>query len=202
MAMTLPVSLPDPMRTVRRMVPIAWLPPAAGVAVSAWVLQLLDGHQLWDGLGAVWSAVAWSQVASIVLWSRGKPHHQPTTAEQLRPLRKRGWRVASDASLAVGPGGVLVVETKWRSDATEADLAWAVDQVRASRADVASRVRPVVGDAPVIPVMVVWGDGDAELPTAIDGVAIVRGRDLPEWLAELPGDLLAPSLVEMAWSAI
>ena len=50
--------------------------------------------------------------------------------------------------------------------------------------------------------MVVWGDGDAELPTAIDGVAIVRGRDLPEWLAELPGDLLAPSLVEMAWSAI
>jgi hypothetical protein len=201
MAMTLPATLPDPMRTVRRMVPIAWLPPAAGVAVSAWVLQLLDGHRLWVGLGATWTLVAWSQVASLLVWRRREPH-QPTTAEVLRPLRRQGWRVADDASVAVGPGGVLVVETKFRSHPTAADLAWGADQVRRTRAEVAAKVRPVVGDAPVIPLMVVWGEGDEDLPTALDGVAVVRGRELAAWLADLPGDLLAPSLVQMAWSAV
>lgn len=206
MALTLPVpriasgNLPDPLRLVRRIAPMAWVPPAAGLALTASALQVLDGQRLWVALGALWTGVAWSQVASIALWSRRSPH-QPTTAEQLRPLRKRGWRVAGDSSLAVGPGGVLVVATKWRSHPTDDDLTWAADHVRRTRREVAARVRPVVGDAPVIPLVVVWGDGDEELPTALDGVAIVRGRDLPTWLAELHGDLLAPSLVEMAWSA-
>lgn len=207
MAMTLPVprlsavSLPDPLRFVRRMLPMAWVPPAAGLAFTASAVQVFDGHRLWVAVGAVWTTMAWTQVASIVVWSRGKPH-QATTAEVLRPLRKRGWRVAGDASVAVGPGGVLVVETKWRSHPTAEDLAWAAAHVRRTRRDVAARVRPVVGDAPVIPVMVVWGEGDEALPTGIDGVAVVRGQDLPAWLAELPSDLLAPTLVERAWSEL
>lgn len=207
MAMTLPVprlsaaSLPDPLRFVRRMLPMAWVPPAVGLAVTASTIQVLDGHRLWVALGAVWTAVAWTQVASIALWMRGRPH-QPTTAAVLRPLRKRGWRVSGDASVAVGPGGVLVLETRWRSHPTADDLAWAAAHVRRTRRDVAARVRPAVGDAPVIPVMVLWGEGDDELPTGIDGVAVVRGRDLGAWLAELPADLLAPSRVETAWATL
>ncbi len=219
MALTLPVALPQPTlpHGVRRMVPIAWLPPAVGALASAVATQLLDGTPLWVALGGIWTAAAWSQIATLVVWTRHREAVQPTTAQVLRPLRKHGWRVAEGPTvgthrvdhLAVGPGGVLVVGTKTRTNPTGDDLHWAAAQVRRSRREVVSRVGHIVGDAPVFGLVVVWGAGDVALPPKVDGVSIVKGQDLAAWLDETVGwlddidaDLIAPSVVEMAWARV
>jgi hypothetical protein len=197
---------------VRRSLPFAWVPAAVGLALAAPIVGLLDGPAQWIALSVLASAVVWGQLLSYVAWSRSQQlavsvagtvsRTERTTADILRPLRKQGWKVVGD-QIAVGPGGVVVLESKFRRTLTKDDLAWAATHVQRRQAAVAGTVLPVLGGAPVVPVIVAWGaDPDAERPSYVDGVALVAGEELAAWLEVFGTERLTPTQVVAAWARL
>jgi hypothetical protein len=135
------------------------------------------------------------------------------TAQELRPLQRRGWKLINRMLLkrgdidhvAIGPGGVLVVETKWSGDRwaldrTDARIQGAVDQVRRSSRSLRLFLKDVIGDAPVRSLVVLWDpEGRPGREIDVDGVAVVPGPSLPEWLKAVENRDLTPEAAECAW---
>jgi hypothetical protein len=198
---------------IDRTLPIAWVPVFAGLLWSLPLLAFTHGHVRGLALGAVWATVGWAQLVALILWVGGGDLFgrmaESSTEDVLRRRRRKGWRVAQDATLgrghdidhiAVGPGGVVVIETKWRRDVREDALSWAARQALQGTREVTGVLRSVLDGAPVIPVVVVWGPDSSEgLPRSIDGVRVVHGPDLGVWLDTFDADRLAPAQVQSAW---
>ncbi|MGH8861476.1 MAG: nuclease-related domain-containing protein [Jatrophihabitantaceae bacterium] len=146
------------------------------------------------------------------------------TSSELRPLRKHGWKLADHVfyrfadvdHLLVGPGGALVVETKWSAEA------WRLDQPDQRLLDHlgglqrrATDVRRVIpqlrrDESQVRAVLFVWGGGrtGADLPARpvrVAGVDVVYGVAAAKvWrdaLAEMPG-ALSDGDIDDAWERI
>lgn len=116
------------------------------------------------------------------------------TASELRPLRKRGWRLLNHVALQrwdidhvlVGPGGVWAVETKWAADGWVLDppsprLHQALERVRGNARNLNywHLLRPL-GVGSVSPVLFLWGgrpDGPAKptTPCRIGNVEVIVG---------------------------
>lgn len=155
-------------------------------------------------------AYHWCVIASGAAGSQMGATAEQWTDMELRRLRRSGWRIVNHVVLrrrdidhiAIGPDGVIVVETKWTSSKVRLDgsdrwLGDAVSQVRENAND----IRRVLGwnsftDAVVAPLVVVWGpqvrpESD-ELVAGGKGVELVAGEDL-----HLTLDLLGhPALTE------
>lgn len=118
------------------------------------------------------------------------------TAAELRPLREHGWHLVNHVRLQaygdldhvlVGPGGIVVVETKWRSEARDVvpDSRW-FGPVLACAAEDARRVglwHEVArhGSPPVQPVVAVWGPAARDLPVRRhSGVVVLPGDELQQ----------------------
>lgn len=146
------------------------------------------------------------------------------TSSELRPLRKHGWklvdhvfyRFADVDHLLVGPGGALVVETKWSAEA------WRVDRPERRLLDHLQGLQRRAGDVrKAIPqlrhdedrvraVLFVWGGGrtGADLPArpvrvadveVVYGVAAAKAwRDA---LAEVPAALSSGDIDDV-WARI
>jgi hypothetical protein len=201
----------------RRVAPLASLPLAGGIALALPVALLLDGPRQWTALGGLAAAVAWAQLAALVAWNGTAHlpvvHHEDrTTAQVLRHRLPGGWRALHGTALvdqravdhvALGPGGVVVLETKWRRDPTPGDLEWAARRALLSQADVAGVLRPVLADAPVVPAIVIWGaDEDDRLPVYVDGVRVVKGEHLGAWLELFATERLGRGEVDAAWGRL
>jgi hypothetical protein len=126
------------------------------------------------------------------------------TSSELRRLRRRNWRHLDHLVLrppgdidhvAIGPDGVIVIETKWRSIATDLsrDSKWLADaaqQVRRNERDLARHLGwGAKQDARITSLLVVWGpeitqqgDGPQDGP---DGVNVVSGQHLRTVLGDL-----------------
>ena len=153
--------------------------------------------------GAWLASVVWFLVFLVVQLSGTASTMMGTTAEQwtaqeLRKLRRRGWKVVSHTipkygdidHIAIGPGGLLVVETKWRSDPTAfADKDWLTaecrklsENARLIRLSLQARLQ----DAPTRTAFVCWspgGSGDRRSePVEMEGVTVVSGPGLSAWL--------------------
>jgi Nuclease-related domain len=103
------------------------------------------------------------------------------TASELRRLRKHGWLIVNGLALEgrdidhvlVGPGGVVVVESKWSADGwdlrtPDRALAKAVDQVVANARSLRLWTAVKASGAPVRSVVVLWGGsrtGSPERPS-------------------------------------
>lgn len=189
----------DGMASLPRTLPFAWVPVAIGAVLVVPVVASLDGTAQWATLAAVSMAVVWSQLGSLVAWAGAEQlvaaDGEPTIADVLRHKRHDGWKLVHGTSLAqgrridhiaVGPGGVVVVETKWRRDPTLGDLEWAAAKVQRHQRTVATVLRPVLGEVPVVPVIVTASAGDAAeghaLPTYVGGVRVIAVEDLAAWL--------------------
>ena len=116
-----------------------------------------------------------------------------------RQRRRDGWTLINGLvvngrdidHIAVGPGGVLAIESKWRgSERSSRD--WA-QQARRQAAEAARVTRNLVRQearhvADVMPVLIEWGPGAHRRPLEhVDGVVSVSGRNLDSfenWLAE------------------
>jgi hypothetical protein len=164
-------------------------PFGRGVAVGALVTTLV---------GFVVVAVAEDSGAYRFL--QGAVGEQQTAAV-LRRLERRGWHVINDVAfagfnvdhVAIGPAGVIAVETKtnsgrWDFLATELNpfAAAAVRQTRAA----ARKIRLLlseVGDLPVVPLLVVWGADVVVPPQGLlaDDVRVVLGRHARAFLDDL-----------------
>jgi hypothetical protein len=127
-----------------------------------------------------------------------------------RQRRLDGWKLINGLVIngrdidhvAVGPGGVLAVESKWRGN-ERSSRDWAA-HARRQAAEAARATRNLIRQeaeysADVIPVLIEWGPGAHERPIEqVDGVITVSGRSLEafeSWLAKDRLDLQQASLI-------
>lgn len=175
--------------------PVLWVclaPISAirGFALGAYVATVLGWLYHWAVLGSGAATVTMGQEAEV--W----------TDQELARLGQR-WRIINHVvfrkgdidHVAVGPDGVIVIETKWTSSAVKLDgrdewLRGAFEQARRNADD----VRKVLGwgarpDRPVSPLVVVWGPqvqpATDELYRDTRGVNAIAGKHLRQTLAEL-----------------
>jgi hypothetical protein len=206
----------------------AWirtLPWRVAVILGIGAAGGLLGHLLAPRLGLVLGVLAavvagwrlrFQSSPEAVAWRRGAAGER-CTARLLDPLERHGWTVLHDLAvpgstanldhLAIGPGGVFVIDSKQyrgrlRLDAvgklwhgryplapTLRAVSWEADQ--------AAQVLPDPGMA-VVPIVVVHG---AQVPwgkVVTHGVPVVSARRLPSMLRQLPA-VLGPERV--AWLA-
>jgi hypothetical protein len=118
------------------------------------------------------------------------------TAQELKALDRRTWRVFHDVPVrygnvdhvAVGPGRVYAIETKW----TSAGVRY-LDQLASSAERQAKRLQAELrarGTArEVVPLMVLWGPGLAdelgEQPRMEGSTRVVAGRHSSVWLQRM-----------------
>ena len=208
----------------------AWL-EVLGLPLLALVFSsvvLLMPHWSRDfALGAILASGIWGSVLYVTVMSGTVPQYmggvaEEFTAQELRRLRRRRWHLANGVLLkkadidhvAVGPGGVLVVESKYSSSGwddghvTKDRLSRAVRQAQDNQHDlllfleqVAPRV--AVPRQLVRAVVVLWGRpyGTEDVATS-NGVTVVHGPQLREWLGSLADDGVAPEQVAAAWAKV
>lgn len=203
---------------------------AAGLPLGLAPLALFEhGGLRWAMWGVLAASGFWLAVMFVVVGAGTMGELMGVSAEestiaQLRTLPSATWRIVNGLRLgagdidhvAVGPAGVLVVETKWSAEPwpiglTTGDrfmqerLAEAVEQARRNARQVRAHhyFRTKIGDAPVRALVVVWSaslpvEGSPEWDT-VDGVDVVRGRSLGTWLETLDGHSLGADGVEAVW---
>ena len=135
------------------------------------------------------------------------------TAQELRPLRRRGWRLINHMLIrrhdidhvAVGPSSIVVVETKWSSESWDLDrpshwLGSAVRQAQDNARDVRLHLGGNLAGAPIRAVVVLWSaEPLPDRSAAIDDVAVVPGPLLRDWVASLDGVTFGPEEVDTVW---
>ena len=194
-------------------------------AFVAWPLVLL--LPLWCrefALGIILTSGVWGSIMVVVTLSGTTPRAmgamgEEWTARELRRLRGRRWylanglllRPASDVDhVVIGPGGVLVVETKYSSDGwhregkfSEGWVQRAIGQAKRNQKDVASILRPAVASEHVKPVVVLWGGAAESARVSEDeGVTIVPGIELRKWLALIEDNGLDHEAIAAAWQKV
>jgi hypothetical protein len=121
--------------------------------------------------------------------------------------RRGGWRGTVDVDhIAVGPSGVLVVETKYASDdrdisRTNRAQAKAIRQVKDNKGRVTGLLRSSAPDLPIFPLVVWWGPkltGATDIVSKAGDVLVVRGGDSTEWLPLLSGPALPKESIRRA----
>lgn len=113
------------------------------------------------------------------------------TADELRRLDRGSWHVIHHVMLeygdvdhvVVGPAGVIVVETKFRSTWERVDLERLARDVARQRRKVASRARQSVDDVRCVVAM--WGPDVGEA-TEFHDVVLCPGRELATWISAAP----------------
>ncbi len=136
------------------------------------------------------------------------------TATELKRLRRHGWKHINNVMfrqwdvdhIAVGPNGVIVIETKWRSDPidlTNPDewLLEAAERLHRSERDVAGHLGWGANpDASVTSVLVVWGPSitqrDDQPLRSQRGVNVLAGEHLRRNLDDLTDQILSPKDVD------
>jgi hypothetical protein len=151
-----------------------------------------------------------------IAWRRGAAGER-RTARLLGPLERHGWAVLHDLAipgsranidhLAIGPGGVFVIDSKHYRGHLRLDAVgklWhgrypLAPTLRAAswEADQAAQVLPDPGVA-VVPIVAIHGVQVPWGKVVVDGVRVVTARRLPSMLRQLPV-VLGPEWV--AWLA-
>jgi hypothetical protein len=141
------------------------------------------------------------------------------TAEALQKLEQSGWKVFHGLEFqttftsnvdhtVIGPGGMFAVETKstkgvWTASKSRKWLGGAAAQARWGADRIEKLLYRRVSKGSVRPVVVVWGELDKNepLPETVEGVPIMHGRDLANWLTG-QATLLDSSTVEELSEAV
>jgi hypothetical protein len=173
-------------------------------------------------MGAVLASGLWGAVLYVVTMSgtvsisMGVLAEQ-WTAQELRRLRKIDWQIVNGLRLRpkadidhviIGPGGVLVIETKYSSDGWNStyannQVAAAVDQVTVNQKHIRGVLSRDVPRELIRPVVVLWGGStDSDETTVEDEVAIVPGSCLRSWLLSLNDEGLSDNTIDAAWKTV
>jgi hypothetical protein len=195
-------------------------------AALAWTESLFAGR--WIERDRVVSFVLGASAATSVAvvmaalgYDGGRSWREGREAERwtkgvLKRLRRAGFRVEHDLEyhkgnvdhIAVGPLGIVAVETKLRSESTVIGAtAVSIDQMAGQSRRAAAKLESIIRAGGVVtkiqPVVVLWGRGVSGDPAAVyDGVLVVKGREHKAWLDLLRGSPLTPGEVALALRAI
>ena len=199
-------------------------PPAAAVPF----VVATGGLLRWVVLGFCIATGPWLTSLALTLTSGIAPQAMGTlgeewTAHELRRLEKRGWRVVTGVTLpgrqidhvAVGPSGVLVVETKWSAESwlgvnttayMRRSLKSALEQAKQSRLHIVSKLRGIVNDGDVHAVLVLWSAPGQSLeehvPEVMEGATVLLGSELRSWLDQVEEVQTGSTDLEAAWAKI
>jgi len=150
---------------------------------------------------------------------------ESSTGEELRALARDGWRLVNGLQLtgpwdidhvAVGPGGVLALESKWSGSPwplnghgprfMEAAMANAATQACRNANDVAEVLSEAVPGLPVTPVVVLWHGGrrygTGWTQWRDKRTVLVHGHSFGEWLRTLPKEGLTGAQIDELWSML
>lgn len=183
----------------------AWLACTAVI----WATSLLAPSQFFRGLlvgvvAAGYWGLAWGWIIQVTGTGGALigADAEEWTAQGLRDGAGPGWHVISHFRLKVwdmdhvlvGPGGVFVLETKWRSepwdfDKPGRDMRRAVEQVERNAQDLTRwHYLKSIGIGSAFPVVVVWGSWARGLESIgrVGSTPVVPGPMLGDWLDSLP----------------
>lgn len=162
---------------------------------------------------AVFHHFMW-QVSGAVNYELGSLGEQ-WTAQALRKSQTSGWRLINDIyfdgwnidHILVGPGGVVVLETKttsksWGDRDQEPWLAKASGQAARSTRRMRNFLRPHLDGATVVGVVVLWPDRDALATREADGVTILGGKSLPNFVRDLDVDLMSEDSIDRVYEEL
>ena len=171
----------------------------AGAGTGAFVVMSMVTFQLLDPIGArLYSGL----------------EGETSTANELHKLHRAGWRAVHNIHfkdradvdhVAVGPGGVVVIETKtanadWpylqRHGATVRWAEQAKRNVVPIRGLIKQHAKIVVDPSPIV---VAWVRGQPDGPSSLpNGVTLVKGAELCDYLMDLPTHLEASDIQSIA----
>jgi hypothetical protein len=187
------------------LIPGVWLirPPYRGFLIG-----LILPIGFWLAAGVV---IVFSGAATFWMGRSG----EVWTASELRRARRHGWRFLNDLYLssqidhvALGPAGVLVIETKWAAEPwnLDDDTDWRRQKALNAVTEQARQVRSIMVnhhcDAPVIALVVQWHppvevepgtwhqDGDRYL---------IDGPSFQDWLKSRPTVSFNGATAEASW---
>lgn len=201
---------------------IGWLIIVTPVPLVWWFLPneflqgVLVGTSTTAATAAIWFLVVQSTgTAPIMMGDQA----EQWTAQALRKLG-RDWRVVNRFLLssfgdldhvAVGPAGLLVVETKWSAypwqsrDGAERVQA-AVGQVQRVTRQLRLWTEVKKSSVHVSPVVVLWGGGgwdETNRVHYVDGVAVVDGNVFRDWVRALdPDPASSPATTQAIWDTL
>lgn len=134
------------------------------------------------------------------------------TADELRKFRRRGWMIVNHVMLQygdvdhalVGPGGFFAVETKFRSNWSDA-MPY-LESIASSAKESAQQLRLRIGPRgrTVRPLVVLWGPNLNDIFAEhfeLQGVTFCPGSRLHDWLAAIPHEV-DPNEVAIAFSSL
>ena len=151
---------------------------------------------------------------------------EENTREELARAARRGhiWGWVDSVTLAVGDidhlvvtrkGGLVAIDSKWRSRVDAAGRDAMIEDANASRRRAEGVVRTVLSrersgrradgtSLRVRPVVVLWGPSQSSLPdaTKLGEVEFVRGSNLVRWLASVEGDVIEQRPAEQVLARI
>lgn len=181
---------------------------AAGVALllPLRVRGLVVGSGLASGGWAAWVVVI-TFSGSTAMTAGGAA--EEWTASELR--RRRRWRLINGVSLkyeidhiAVGSGGVVVVETKWSAQPWndgDPDMRRRLEKARSRLEEnlrhVTLAYRPQLAGAPVYGLLVLWSaqpGGEPDHEAGPGGVSIIAARRLRSWLDDKAEGVVVPAV--------
>jgi hypothetical protein len=170
---------------------------------------MLSGPVRWLVVGAAIISGPWLVALTTLLLSGAAPQMmgvqaEEWTAQELRAMRHKGWRVVSGLKpkpnfdidhIAIGPAGLVVVEVKWSGESWNAtttgkafmrqQLSRAISQVKWNLRDVQQILGELADGIPTSAVCVLWSSdttwNEAEI-TEVDGVTVVPGPLFRGWL--------------------
>jgi hypothetical protein len=194
-----------------------------GIVALSPVVLLMPGWCQQFAFGVILSPAVWAALyliatlsgsASPLLGQLG----EQWTAGELRRQGRRGWHLANRVLLRpasdidhvlIGPGGALVVESKYRSEgwassrATDEVVARAVQQAEENVHDIWLFLKPAIPRELVRPVVVLWGRASESISIrSVRGVTLVPGSQFRRWLGDLASDGIDQVSVEAAWSKV
>ena len=188
-------------------VAVAWTMPSeflSGVVVGA-SLVAVPGS-LW------WLAVQLTGTAPTMMGDEA----EQWTASELRRLSREGWRLVNHLALRtddidhvlLGPGGAYAIETKWSSSW---EGTYGQQRIRHALAQARDNARALSLWHPLksleimpSPVLVLWGPGlsnwdERRRVRSVDGVSIVVGPALRDWIGSLGQGGLTEEQVSKGW---
>jgi hypothetical protein len=217
------------LKFIQRLWKILLLPLLLPIVVTLAFFPLMHGWARWMFIGAMGISGPWFVVIVVILYSGAATplmglDGENSTADVLRRLRREGWmlvngikikRQADIDHVLIGPGGVIVVESKWshykwpigdkHQTFMSGTLSGAVAQVHRNRHDVELKFAKVLNGIPVRAVCALWSteDSSKELQWIEHGdVFVVRGPYLNTWVRNLTGSALDEQTIELVWKEI
>ncbi len=198
------------------------------LAMSAGIWLLLSSRPGFQGIAAGLMAGVgltflyhWCVISSGATSGAMGQAAEEWTDSELRRLHRKGWRHVSHLIIkpefgdidhvAVGPDGVIVVETKWRSHEEDIDqlsdwMTGALKQAKRNRQQVVQLLNWQRRDPLLVQSLVVlWGPGvthDSAEAVLTSEVNVIAGQHLRDELADLHDERLSPEAIDEVYAKL